>query len=109
MAEVGADLLARAGRIVVDSRDACAREAGELIGAKVPPEEMVEIGQLAHVGDGGALAANGERCADVKAAGDVTVFKSVGVGVQDVAIAALVVERAQMLGVGTLIDGYHSY
>lgn len=108
MAEAGADLLARAGRVVVDSRDACAREAGELINAKVQPEEMVEIGELAHVDDGGALVVDDARCAEVKGAGDVTVFKSVGVGVQDAAIAAFVVERAQTLGVGTLIDGYNS-
>ncbi|KZP23950.1 NAD(P)-binding protein, partial [Athelia psychrophila] len=107
MMEVGADLIMRAGRVVVDSREACSLEAGELIQAKVPPGDLVEIGELASVGDTGHLVVDEEKCAEVRRAGDVTIFKSVGVGVQDTAIAALVVDRAQGLGVGTRIDSYN--
>ncbi len=40
----------------------------------------------------------------VRKAGDVTIFKSVGVGVQDVAIAVAVVQRAEKNGFGTTVD-----
>ena len=43
---------------------------------------------------------------DVRQSGDITIFKSVGVGVQDVAIAHAVVDRAREKGVGTVIDNY---
>ena len=41
-----------------------------------------------------------------RAGGDVTIFKSVGVGVQDVAIACAVVDRAIQEGIGRTIEGY---
>lgn len=36
--------------------------------------------------------------------GDITLFKSVGVAVQDVAVADVVVCKAEMDGLGTVID-----
>ena len=38
--------------------------------------------------------------------GPITMFKSVGVGLQDVAIACAVVDKAEELGIGTRVDGY---
>jgi ornithine cyclodeaminase len=43
--------------------------------------------------------------------GPVTIFKSVGVGLQDVAIASAIVDKALSLGdkkIGISIDGYDS-
>ncbi|TFK66063.1 NAD(P)-binding protein [Pluteus cervinus] len=89
--------------LLVDSTEACAKEAGELIRGGISVEQVVEIGEYAsqHV-------VPDERSVDVKGGNDgpVTVFKSVGVGVQDVAIACAVVRRAEALGVGTTIEGY---
>ncbi len=42
----------------------------------------------------------------VRGSGDVTVFKSVGVGIQDVAIAHAVVDCARKNGLGTLVGDY---
>ena len=42
----------------------------------------------------------------MRASGEVTIFKSVGVGVQDVAIACAVVDRAVREGFGKTIEGY---
>ncbi|KAK7028334.1 hypothetical protein R3P38DRAFT_2935458 [Favolaschia claudopus] len=102
-------------RLVVDSRAACLAEAGELIAADVKPEEVVEIGELVAFGaDGelrlphqGHLADTGlqkhSEAENRGTSGPVTIFKSVGVGLQDVAIACAVVDKAQELGMGTSV------
>jgi ornithine cyclodeaminase/alanine dehydrogenase-like protein (mu-crystallin family) len=107
MHEVSGALLARAGgRLVVDSRKACLKEAGELIAAGRRGADLVEVGELVRLKEDGAWEADEERCADVRAKGDITVWKSVGVAVQDVAIAARVVARAEEIGLGTRVAGY---
>lgn len=96
MVEVESELVRRAGVVVVDSKAACKAEAGEVIAAGLAEEEMVEIG--------GLVAGEGGRVEEARRRGDVTVFKSVGVGVQDVAIAALVVSRAEEMALGTRVE-----
>lgn len=109
MAEVDSTLIHRA-RVLVDSRTACGLEAGELIGAGLAPEDMVEVGELllraAPTQDGKWAAVNAARVAEVLTRGDVTIFKSVGVGAQDVAISIAVVERAVDMGIGTGISNW---
>ncbi|KDQ57877.1 hypothetical protein JAAARDRAFT_176968 [Jaapia argillacea MUCL 33604] len=102
MHEIDSILVRRAGKVVVDSRDACLREAGELILAGIKGDGMVELGEL----DIAEKEGDKELVEKVKKGGDVTIFKSVGVGVQDVAIASAVVKRAEELGLGTKIDDY---
>jgi ornithine cyclodeaminase/alanine dehydrogenase-like protein (mu-crystallin family) len=46
MREVEDEVILRASMVVVDSRQACAVEAGELISAGIKPEQMVELGEL---------------------------------------------------------------
>lgn len=105
MAEVDNELIRRAQKVLVDSRLACLREAGEIIDAGVSTEDIVEIGEIVEeTGEG----KEGEAM-KVKAAGDVTIFKSVGVGVQDVAIAKIVVEKASSMGVGTKIPDFDEF
>jgi ornithine cyclodeaminase len=106
MLEVDTDVIRRAGKIAVDSRAACLVEAGELIRAEVDEAGMVELGELAKINGSGKVVADENKCASVKAAGDITIFKSVGVGLQDVAIANLVVDRAEQMGIGTNIVSY---
>ncbi|KIJ67162.1 hypothetical protein HYDPIDRAFT_107876 [Hydnomerulius pinastri MD-312] len=111
MHEVDDQLINRAGKIVVDSRDACAIEAGELIAAgkaKNPKESMIELGELVEKGDNGTFVPRVALTEGLRVPEGVTIFKSVGVGLQDVAIASLVVSRAEQMGQGTRIDGYHS-
>ncbi|KAI6106082.1 hypothetical protein EDD16DRAFT_1632108 [Pisolithus croceorrhizus] len=100
MVEVDCDLIKRAGTIVVDSAEACAVEAGELIASGLRAEDMIEIGRL--VGD-----RQGELGEIQMTKGDVTVFKSVGIGLQDVAIARYVVSKAESLAVGTVVENFH--
>ncbi|KIJ19656.1 ornithine cyclodeaminase [Paxillus involutus ATCC 200175] len=109
MHEIDSTLINRAGKVVVDSRDACAIEAGELITAGKadnPKESMIELGELVEKGEDGKYVPV-TLPGGVKGSDGVTIFKSVGVGLQDVAIASLVVSRAKQMGYGTSIDNYH--
>lgn len=109
MHEVDSGLINRAWKVVVDSRDACAIEAGELIvagKAMDPRESLIELGELVEKGEGGKFVPV-ELPQELKAPDGVTIFKSVGVGLQDVAIATLVLSRAESMGYGTRIENYH--
>lgn len=116
MHEIDTELVHRAhGAIIVDSREACFVEAGEFIDAGVTTQGngVVEVGALVRSKEGlgrsggeWAWERDGERCEALRKKGDVTIWKSVGVGAQDVAIAAAVVKRAEETNVGTVVDGY---
>jgi len=107
--------------LLVDSREACAVEAGELIEAGVTGSQVMEIGEIVKVGEGGELVNLGfglggedpwdnrdEEWEGDMGTGPITMFKSVGVGLQDVAIACAVVGKAEEMGIGTWVVGYDS-
>ena len=71
----------RRARLYVDSREAAMREAGDVIAAGEPFAELGEVVAGTRPG----------RRAD----GDITLFKSVGVAVEDVAAAELVYHHSQ--------------
>jgi alanine dehydrogenase len=86
-AEVDLEAVKRAARVVVDSREQCREEAGDLIPA-------VAAGALKwdHTGELGEVIVGewpGRRSPD-----EITLFKSVGLGIEDVAAAAVVVGKA---------------
>jgi ornithine cyclodeaminase/alanine dehydrogenase-like protein (mu-crystallin family) len=76
--ELDDDLVTRA-RVFVDSREAALRESGDVIAAR---SEVVEIGAVVAGIDPGRRTAQ-----------EITLFKSVGVAVEDVAAAALVLDH----------------
>ena len=89
--EVDTTTIKRADRIVVDSREACLAEAGDLI---VPNARIdAEIGEIVN-GDKPGRQSDDE----------ITLFKSVGVAVQDAVAAAVVLAAAETNGLGTLVD-----
>ena len=89
--EVDTTTIRRSDRIVVDSREACLEEAGDLI---IPNAEIdAEIGEIVN-GDTPGRASDGE----------ITFFKSVGVAVQDAVAGAAVLAAAEAEGLGTLIE-----
>lgn len=98
MVEVETSLIHRAGLLMVDSRPACLLEAGELIAAGALPEDVHEVGELVGV--------DSEEPLPDLSGDEVTIFKSVGLGVQDVAITKLVVDLAEKRGVGSKLDSY---
>ncbi|KAJ7207979.1 hypothetical protein GGX14DRAFT_499784 [Mycena pura] len=97
-----------ASGLLVDSRAACFAEAGELIDAGVSGSQVVEIGELVSFGADGELCLDPERrslpAETGSTTGPVTIFKSVGVGLQDVAIACAVVQQAEEMGIGHHVD-----
>lgn len=101
MREVERELMLRAvqspGCLLVDSRKACLEEAGELIDAGLEPHQLTEIGDLVR-----RDKEDGRPGKD----GLITMYKSVGVGLQDVAIACAVVEHALSRSDGVMIDRY---
>lgn len=102
--EVDTDLVTRA-RVYVDSRAGALAEAGDLL---IPIEEgrWTADGIAAEIGE--VLAARGahvEMCGDDAAGGrrsraEITLFKSLGMAVEDVAAADLVYRRAAEVGLG---------
>ena len=89
--EVDTTTIRRSDRIVVDSREACAEEAGDLI---IPNAEIdAEIGEILN-GDKPGRESDSE----------ITFFKSVGVAVQDAVAGAAVLTEAEAKGLGTLIE-----
>lgn len=92
--EMPAALLAH-GRVVVDSRAAAEKEAGDILLAR---QEGAAIEISAELGEICAGRAPG-RTEDA----GVTIFKSLGLAVEDVVSAHLVLERARERGVGAEI------
>ena len=89
--EVDTTTIRRTNRIVVDSREACLEEAGDLI---IPNAEIdAEIGEIVN-GDKQGRQSNDE----------ITFFKSVGVAVQDAVAGAVILAEAEAKGLGTLVE-----
>ncbi len=85
MRELPGDLFSAASVVAIDRRDAALAEAGDLIRA-LRDDPSLE-GRLVEIG---SLLASGH----VAARSGRTVFKSVGIAAQDLAVARLAVERA---------------
>jgi len=85
MVELPPELFARATMVAVDSRSAAMAEAGDLVAAVerglVAETELVELGTI------------GRDWVESRAPDAITVFKSVGLAIQDVAAAELVAGR----------------
>ncbi|MCH5374528.1 MAG: ornithine cyclodeaminase family protein, partial [Planctomycetes bacterium] len=77
--------------VVADSRVACREEAGDLI---IPAREPdAELGELVN---GTAPGRRDDQ--------QITLFKSVGLAIQDAATADWILEQAELLDAGTLVD-----
>ena len=89
--EVDTTTIRRAHRIVVDSREACLEEAGDLI---IPKAQIdAEIGEIVN-GD-----KSGRQSDD-----EITFFKSVGVAVQDAVAASAVLAAAEAEELGAVFE-----
>ena len=91
--EVAEAVLRRSTLICVDTRETAVREAGDLLPllekGRTHSGRWVELGELI----------NGQRTGRTRAT-DLTVFESQGLAIQDIAVAALVLERARALSLG---------
>ncbi len=96
-AEVDAVTVRRCESIVVDSKDQARIEAGDFVAAleegSIHWADIHELGQVI-VG----------RYTGRAHSQDVTLFKSLGLALEDIAVAARLVAKAQETGVGRLVD-----
>lgn len=95
--EVDAEAFLRA-RVVVDFREQVLQEAGDLIEA-VRSGDFSEDGIHAELGDIVVGRKKGRETEE-----QITLFKSVGVAIEDVAVAAFVYEEATRRGLGMNVD-----
>jgi ornithine cyclodeaminase/alanine dehydrogenase-like protein (mu-crystallin family) len=93
--ELDDETIRRAGIIVVDSREQAKLESGDLLSVLGDPasHSWTAVRELAEIVSQRTPGRTDER--------QVTLFKSNGVAIEDVAVAARVVELAQQLGLGT--------
>ena len=82
-------------KIVVDQMEACLSEAGDIL----QPIEQGLITKEHIYGELGEIVAGMKLAREDKS--EITVFKSVGLAVQDLATADLVLTKAKKLGLGT--------
>ncbi|EFQ96985.1 ornithine cyclodeaminase/mu-crystallin family protein [Nannizzia gypsea CBS 118893] len=95
MHEVDTDTLLSGQTVLVDSRQACLAEAGELIDAGMRPEQLTEIGELSP-----ASTLFASSCSSN------VVFKCVGMGIMDLAVGRELLCLASERGVGVSIQGF---
>ncbi|KIJ54567.1 hypothetical protein M422DRAFT_58082 [Sphaerobolus stellatus SS14] len=93
MHEISTALVNNAKVIILDSYEACKKEAGELITAKGSLDKALELGEL---------EPNSDVIGDAQEK-PITIFKSVGVSVMDAAIAHLIVFKAREMGRGVVV------
>jgi ornithine cyclodeaminase len=97
MQEIEPDTVARV-RLFVDSRQAALAEAGDLI-VPIRQGRIAESAIVAELGEVISGQAPGRTSDD-----EVTLFKSVGLAVQDAVAAGAILRKAQSLGLGTMIE-----
>ncbi|MCC6263960.1 MAG: ornithine cyclodeaminase family protein, partial [Bryobacterales bacterium] len=98
--ELSTETIRRANRIALDSREQAEQEAGDLLlaygGADWPAEQVCELSELL----------TGKRTGRTSP-DDLTIFKSLGMGIEDVAVAGWIYERAILNGIGSRVTHTH--
>jgi alanine dehydrogenase len=98
--ELGADVWSLADRIVVDSRRLLAESGDGIAATKAGTVDEHKLVELHDVVAG--------RTAGRSTAAEITLYKSIGTGLQDVAVAHAVYSRATARGLGRTIEGFQS-
>lgn len=98
------------GVIIVDTLDGCLKEAGEIIQAKVTPEQLVEVGELLMVKKSvhKEIEAGGEGekgLVNWLTRGNV-IYKSVGLGLMDLVIGGELLRLGNERDIGVTIPDF---
>lgn len=105
------------GAVIVDTLSGCLREAGEIVQAKLAPDQVVELGELLmlkkEAEKKGQAAGKEEGCKlqqdeglkEWLTRGNV-IFKCVGIGLMDVVVGGELVRLARERGIGTMIENF---
>lgn len=87
------------GHITVDTRGGCLQEAGELVSAGVDPCKILEVGQITGSKDTPPARAEWLKSGFV-------IYKSVGVGVMDIAVGRQLLQLAKTKGIGMTLKTF---
>lgn len=95
--EIDPETFTRSARIIVDTKEGVLGEAGDAVAAKdaLASKEIHELSEL-------VCGKTPGRTADDQ----ITLFKSVGTGIQDIALAAVIYQKARERGVGRDIGAF---
>jgi len=95
--EIDPETFTRSARIVVDTKEGVLGEAGDAVAAKdaLGAKDIHELSEL-------VCGKTPGRTADDQ----ITLFKSVGTGIQDIALAAVIYQKARERGVGKDIGAF---
>jgi ornithine cyclodeaminase/alanine dehydrogenase-like protein (mu-crystallin family) len=89
------------GCVAVDSVEGCLTEAGELVKAGVEEEKMIEVGKIQDL-----LASGGTEGLKKWLESGFVIYKSVGVGIMDIAIGSKLLELAREKGLGVHLEDF---
>src|SRR5262245_2037845 len=95
--EIDVEVVRRANVVVIDSKDQGLLEAGDLVAAL--DQGVIEWIDIAELGRVVAMRAAGRQSPQ-----DVTLFKSLGLGLEDIAVAIRVYQKAKEAGIGRWIE-----
>lgn len=98
MQEIGEDVLAKTAKVVVDSVKAAVSETGDLI---IPIKKGLFCEEDIH-GEIGEIGAGTKKGRENPS--EITLFKTVGLAVQDMAVGIYILQRARELGLGQEFD-----
>jgi ornithine cyclodeaminase/alanine dehydrogenase len=95
--EIDPETFSRSARIIVDTKEGVLGEAGDAVAAKdvLTAKEIHELSEL--------VCGKTPACT---AEDQITLFKSVGTGIQDIALAAVIYQKARALGIGKDIGAF---
>lgn len=107
------------GAIIVDTVTGCLKSAGEVIQAKLLPDQVVELGELFMLkkeaerkwkekgdkGEGGCIFQDGSGLKEWLTKGNV-IYKSVGLGLMDIVVGGFLIEWAKDRDIGTTIPHF---
>lgn len=86
------------GVVAVDTKAGCLQEAGELVKAGIDEKTMREVGEILK-----AKEASDEKALTTWLEEGLVVFKSVGIGIMDIAVGSSLLSLAKEKGVGTVL------
>ncbi|KAF2127342.1 NAD(P)-binding protein [Dothidotthia symphoricarpi CBS 119687] len=89
------------GHIAVDSIEGCLQEAGELVTAGLSSDQMLEIGRMEDL----RAKTNPSGLREWLESGFV-IYKSVGIGIMDIAVGNKLVELARSKDIGIHLDSF---
>lgn len=96
-AEIDVDVARRSTLVTIDSKDQGRLEAGDLVAAL--DQGVIEWIDVAELGRVVAMRVPGRQ-----SAADITLFKSLGIGLEDIAVAMKVYQKAKESGVGRWLE-----